>query len=683
MTSELLFENQLDLLRAIYPVKGFLHVGAGAGVMLGHYREWDIPSLVLVDADPDRIASLSETVEGIDGWLARHAVLANNNGEVVFHRASNPNESGLIEPEKLIPLWQNLKTVEELKLGATTIKDLFANQVEQNAAATVNWVNIDCLPSLSILQGAGELVESWDVVQVRTVLDESLLPGLEAMGKRVLDEFMAKRGFEYAAHEPERHPAIGRVLYVRNWKKLLLAELEAQKKEQHEQRNELQNQLALVIAARDEQSKLAAERGGEIEQRRGENNALKKQFDELQEQAKKITTERDELQKLTGQYADKIAALTKALAELKAQTDKFASERDEQSKLAAERGGELEQQRGENDALKKQFDELQEQAKKLTTERDEHQKLTGQHATELAVLTKAHEELEAQTKKRPTELEQSRQLHDEQKKQFLKFQAQFGKGTELIQAELSLILDELYSLKKKNVLTEVRKSGRHIAATTPSRFKFSKEKSCNIIVAGMRHSGSTALFNIIRLGLLDAGVELKSGYSEINGLDNHLPDNKGVFLLKTHELRDDVVAFGDIVFTLRRDLRDTIASATRRNFPYLKKFGHIEYAKHNRMLHDIWLPYSEFELIYEEFMNNPVEQIQAVLSVLGIKDCDPEKLNEQLNNLPTDEYDITLLSPSHVTDPERKLSYLDTLDKDVLKKIESQNMEWLSKYDYI
>lgn len=203
-----------------------------------------------------------------------------------------------------------------------------------------------------------------------------------------------------------------------------------------------------------------------------------------------------------------------------------------------------------------------------------------------------------------------------------------------------------------------------------------------IVVAGMRHSGSTAVFNIIRLALMEMDVRFSSDYSEHVDVQAFLNDDSDVHLIKLHELRDDVVEFASVVITTLRDLRDTVASAVRREFPLLQKLGEVEYAKYNRSIHDIWLPYSDYEVSYARLIHYPVSVIQELFLLLSIENVRPSSIYEAVCSLPVDDYKNTLLSPSHITDPERKLTYRDTLSKEVLEKIESVSSGWLRQYGY-
>lgn len=204
-----------------------------------------------------------------------------------------------------------------------------------------------------------------------------------------------------------------------------------------------------------------------------------------------------------------------------------------------------------------------------------------------------------------------------------------------------------------------------------------------IVVAGMRHSGSTALFNIVRLALNEKGLAYRSFYSEGKDSEALNDPDEDLLLIKTHELRDDVLARADVVVTTRRDLRDTVASAMRRDFPLLKKLnGVVEYAKYNRSLHDIWLPHADYEFVYEDYMADPVIEARRLLIFLGLEDVDISAICKKTASLPTDQYNTTLLSPTHVTDPLRAMSYRDSLSEAHLARINTDHGSWLRRYGY-
>lgn len=221
-----------------------------------------------------------------------------------------------------------------------------------------------------------------------------------------------------------------------------------------------------------------------------------------------------------------------------------------------------------------------------------------------------------------------------------------------------------------------------LPASRASKF-FSSADFPMIVIAGMRHSGSTALFNIVRLSLEKVKADFTSGYSESKDFQKQVLDSKKLRLVKIHEFRDDVAMANGFVITTRRDLRDTVASAKRRAFPMLERIGgEIEYAKYNRLLHDIWVPLSDYVFEYEKFMSDPVSVIKQIILLLGIDHVSAEEIYELVIHLPFDQYNTTLLSPDHITDSERTRTYSDTLGINVVEKINSDHSTWLDRYGY-
>lgn len=204
-----------------------------------------------------------------------------------------------------------------------------------------------------------------------------------------------------------------------------------------------------------------------------------------------------------------------------------------------------------------------------------------------------------------------------------------------------------------------------------------------IVIAGMRHSGSTALFNIVRLALKQRGADFVSFYSEgIQSERLHDPSCP-LLLIKTHEFRDDVASRASMVITTRRDLRDTVASAKRRKFPtYERLGGAVEYAKYNRTLHDIWHRHSDYEFVYETYMAEPLAEMTKLFRFIGLDGLDVAAVHAEVSTLPVDQYRESLLSPVHITDPEHLLSFKDSLVESEIARINRDHTAWLQRYGY-
>ena len=244
--------------------------------------------------------------------------------------------------------------------------------------------------------------------------------------------------------------------------------------------------------------------------------------------------------------------------------------------------------------------------------------------------------------------------------------------------------DELLTHRPRLIFEAMHRHGGILANGARSNIDVPTRAKNNqrtvIVIAGMRHSGSTVLFNIIRLALELCEIKFRSGYSEAFDISQFR--REPVLLVKTHELRDDLLEKTDIVLTTVRDLRNSVASAKRRKFALFQKLGTIEYAKLNRQLHEIWAPLSAYEFRYERFMTEPQDIINDVLDLLCLDPRHLATISAAVHNLPTDQYEKTLLSPTHITDPDRIYDYNVTLTSDEIREIECIASAWLRRLSY-
>ncbi|MBK8384842.1 MAG: hypothetical protein IPL11_03900 [Candidatus Accumulibacter sp.] len=349
------FSDWLEHVRYLMPISGVVHVGAGGGMDALQYATWAVPQAVLIEADETLAGRLTAAIEDHPAWSAHTAFISDGDRRATFHIASNPNESGSIKPESLAKFWRNLRTIEELAISTTTL-DVVLNGAA--ASEVVNWAIVDCLPALPVLRGAARFITRADVIVARVILDEEQLPD-EGGGKYELDRFLETHGYRCLATDEENQPALGRALYVRDWKASCGSD-------QTNHRSE----LLKVVAARDEQAKLAADRQAQIQQ---------------------LTQARDEQAKLS--------------SEAQAQLAQFTQARDEQAKLAADR---------------------QAQIQKLTQARDEQAKLSSEAQAQFAQLTQACDEQAKLAADRQAQIQKLTQARDEQAKLSSEAQAQFA-----------------------------------------------------------------------------------------------------------------------------------------------------------------------------------------------------------------------------------------------------------------
>ena len=201
--------DHLELLRAMMPPKAIIHIGAGTGNGDMHrWRQWQVPSALLIDADPARLDWTEALTAANPAWQVRSAVLAERNGEADYYKATNPDLDGLIAPATLAALWPNLGTSEQLRCQTRRLDSLLHDEalsaLKQEAFI---WTLIDCLPALPILQGAGSELDRWSVLWLRVLL-KPLSDGDTVGTLKELETFLTPHGYRCAVVSEGNHPAI-------------------------------------------------------------------------------------------------------------------------------------------------------------------------------------------------------------------------------------------------------------------------------------------------------------------------------------------------------------------------------------------------------------------------------------------------------------------------------------------
>ena len=337
----------LDLLKQLAPPTGLCHIGAGSGVAAARYALWQVPQVVLVEADDVQFKKLKQAVGLHDGWEAHLAVLAECAGSAHFYRASNPAESSLLAPLALQALWRNLQSEAQLSCTTTTVDALLVGR--ENPC---NWLVVDCLPALPIVQGAVQSLAAVDILLARVLVAADVLPGLGATHAE-LDGFLAAQGFTCIFTEEERHPALATVAYARPWRsqhqralaqgiaqnkglQTQLAQLTQSHAEMAQQLAERQVQIEQLTVARDEQSQLAAAGQAQLAQSHAE---MAQQLAEHQVEIEQLTVARDEQSQLAARERDSLqaewaqakAAAVQELAARDASIVQITAQRDEQA----------------------------------------------------------------------------------------------------------------------------------------------------------------------------------------------------------------------------------------------------------------------------------------------------------------------------------------------------------------
>jgi hypothetical protein len=388
----------VGILSSLFPIEGLVLVGAGFSSELGRFAKLKPPSVVFIEADESTHKKLESTIREHDAWVAHRALVAERDGEAIFYGASNPSESGLIEPSSLTKIWRNLKTKNQERRVATTLDRLLKDETSPGGKA--NWIVVDCLPAVSILSGALASLEKSDVVVTRAILDPAILT-LPGANRNEVESFLSERGFRCVSVEGEHHPAVGHLIFVRDWRALATVQIEALRADlgrrdrvhaelavsfdalQVERNDQAvlaaawQRQLEETTAARDFKSQLAAERQDLADQLAKTNHENLQHANQLGTRLDEVSQQRDKALQDASKYFESVERLNESLdgqrslaeqrlRDLQASIAKCEVE----TNLAAERHSLNEQLVRTSDENLRLADELRVQLDKLARERD-------------------------------------------------------------------------------------------------------------------------------------------------------------------------------------------------------------------------------------------------------------------------------------------------------------------------
>lgn len=205
------FAAWLHHLHILYPPAGVILVGAGAdtGEWVQRLLEWNTSNATLIEADDKQFQRLKCIIPH-DGWKLQRQVIANEAGSITYYQASNERESGLIKSEMLRTLWPNIRTVKEEVREAIPLANVL-----QDTQIPSNWLIVDCLPALPIIQSISTY-DDLDVIVARVLLDDH--DDIETASLTHLNRELSSCGYRMLTTQASRHPAVGQALFVRNAK---------------------------------------------------------------------------------------------------------------------------------------------------------------------------------------------------------------------------------------------------------------------------------------------------------------------------------------------------------------------------------------------------------------------------------------------------------------------------------
>ncbi|MDO9105276.1 MAG: hypothetical protein Q7U57_09975 [Methylovulum sp.] len=219
---EITLTTYLECFHKTLPPSGIVHIGAGGGVGISHHwRSWDIPCVVLIDAETSRYDWLKITEDKSLSYVFSETV-SDHEAENTLYVATNPAETGLIPAEKLNRIWPNLETIETRDIKTTCLFTIL-DQLPQEFTKQINWLVIDCFPALAILKGATDkYLDQASILLLRVILDDNKVDDdLSEARLSVITPFLSQKAYRLIVVEESNHPAVGLALFSKDWRVLL------------------------------------------------------------------------------------------------------------------------------------------------------------------------------------------------------------------------------------------------------------------------------------------------------------------------------------------------------------------------------------------------------------------------------------------------------------------------------
>ena len=183
--------------------------------------------------------------------------------------------------------------------------------------------------------------------------------------------------------------------------------------------------------------------------------------------------------------------------------------------------------------------------------------------------------------------------------------------------------------------------------------------SKTIICAGPHRSGTTWLYNAVRLILDPSYACSVRFYDPSNPAENHV--------VKTHRYKRNLKA--DAIFLSSRNWLDVGKSAIRMGLT--DEAGVVDYAKRELSLCFLpWKSHANLIVPYEKMISDKPKYIQMMADILSVK-VNPIDIHKAVENLspPKEGVDLlTHLHPNHIGPPSYEISLSEQTVKD-LKQI--------------
>ena len=347
-------ESVVSLLQHINPPNAILHVGAGKGTgAMSVWHQWSVEWALMIDADETRLDWAYELRLNNPNWQVEIAVLAETTEELDYFKASNSDEDGLISPVQLSSLWPNLQTKQEVRVKTQKLDDVLDNIIENPMPDSMNiWLIVECLPSLPVLKGALRLLEKASVLWLRVLLQP--LPSLiEIATLDSIKSYLQAQGYTCVQMEESNHPAIGEVLFVKDWRAMSALDKHRNTLQQTaliQRQAELESEKKAVVQKLEEKNQLTDEQLIQI-------TSFSKEHERITQQLYEQHVSLEALQQANASLIQEKNAIDEYRIALETEVQTIIQARDQQGQLANDRQAQIDVLFQERETIAQQLHE--------------------------------------------------------------------------------------------------------------------------------------------------------------------------------------------------------------------------------------------------------------------------------------------------------------------------------------
>jgi|GEM_PF-2676346 hypothetical protein len=206
--------------------------------------------------------------------------------------------------------------------------------------------------------------------------------------------------------------------------------------------------------------------------------------------------------------------------------------------------------------------------------------------------------------------------------------------------------------------------------------------------AGMSRSGSTWLYNALRLILAEKHPRLYARWVENSSGAEAVAAAADAVLIKTHDPTRFWSARATMCFTCHRDLRDIAVSLRDMGWADDRR-EMLDWVDRIRRNHDFWAPRAVRDFAYDEILGRPVELLAEMAKLCSVELSTEQcaAISAALSRLDGDRNSTAIHDPTTLMHPRHRFDgranrFLDGLGAEAAAEIALRHGDWLTRMGY-